>query len=71
MEIVIQYNTCLGVKKVTAANGDNLVYFHPLTIVSNLFMMKGTYPLMLIRRIYNKFLISNLKDFCLNFLKKV
>ena len=37
-------------KKVTAASGDYLVYFHPLPIVSNIFMRNGTYPLMFIGR---------------------
>ena len=41
-------------KKVTAASGDYLVSFHPLTIVSNVSMRNGTYPLMFIGWIYNK-----------------
>ena len=46
-------------KKVTAASGDYLAYFHPLTIVSNIFMRNGIYSLMFIGRIYNNQLISN------------
>ena len=38
-------------RRVPTANGDYLIYFHPLTIVSNLFMR--TYPLMFIGRVYN------------------
>ena len=40
-------------KKVTAFNGDYLLYFHPLTIVSNVIMRNGTNPLMFIGRVYN------------------
>ena len=40
-------------KKVTTASGDYLVYFHPLTIVFDLFMRNGTYPLIFIGRVYN------------------
>ena len=44
----IQYS---GMKKVTAASDDYLVYFHPLTIVYNIFMRNRTYPLMFIGRV--------------------
>ena len=40
-------------KKVSAVSGDFLVYFHPLTIVSSIFMRNGTYPLMFIGRVDN------------------
>ena len=40
-------------KKVTAASGDYLVYFHPSQFVSNIFMRNCTYPLMFIGRVYN------------------
>ena len=39
-----------GMKKVFAASGDYFVYFHPLTIVSNIFMRNKTYPIMFIGR---------------------
>ena len=42
-------------KKVTTACGDYLVYLHPLTIVSNVFMRNGTYPLMFIGWVSNKY----------------
>ena len=38
-----------SMKKVTAASDDYLVHFHLLTIVSNIFMRNGIYPLMFIR----------------------
>ena len=41
-------------KKVIAARGDYVVYFHPLRIVYNVFMRNGTYSLMFIGRAYNK-----------------
>ena len=44
-------------KKVTAASGDYLLCFHPLTIVSNVFMRKGTYQFMFIDRLYNTIII--------------
>ena len=44
--------------KVTTANDDYLVYFHLLTIVSNVFMRNGTYPLMFIGRVYNSMVTS-------------
>ena len=47
--------------KVTAESGDYIVYFHPLTIVSNVFMRNGTYPLMSISRVYNKVPIGRQK----------
>ena len=49
-------NTILasGMKNVATASGDYLVYFHTLTIVSNIFMRNGTYPLMFIGRVYNR-----------------
>ena len=40
-------------KKVTTASGDDLVYFHPLTKLSNIFMRNVTYPLMFTGRVYN------------------
>ena len=40
-------------KKEITTSSDYLVYFHPLTIVSNIFMKNGTYPLMFIGRVYN------------------
>ena len=54
-------NTTLAIsmKNVTAANGDYLVYFHPLTIGSNILMRNGTYPLMFIGRVYNSYLMPN------------
>ena len=42
-------------KKVTAASGEYLVYFHPLAKVSNVFMNNGTYPLMFISRLYKTY----------------
>ena len=41
-------------KKITAANGDNLVYVHPVTIVFNVFLRNGTYSLMFISRVDNR-----------------
>ena len=41
-------------KKVTAGGGDYLVYLYSLTIVSNVIMRNGTYPLMFIGRVYNR-----------------
>ena len=38
---------------VTTASGNYLVYFHPLTIMSNVFMRIGTYPLIFIGMVYN------------------
>ena len=35
-------------KEVTATSSDYLVYFHPLTIVSNIFMRNRIYSLMFI-----------------------
>ena len=58
MEIFITLkNTTLdsGVKKVTAANGDYLVYSPHLITVSNVFMRKGIYSLMFMSRAYNKY----------------
>ena len=43
-------------KRVTVASGDYIVYHHPFTIVSNVFMRNGTYPLMFIGRVYNIYL---------------
>ena len=40
-------------KKVAVASGDYLVYLHPFTLVSNVFMRNGTYPLMFIGWVYN------------------
>ena len=44
-----------SMKKVTTASDDYLVYFHPLTIESNVFMRNGTYPLMIIGREHNNY----------------
>ena len=49
-----KYNTCQWSEEgETTAGGDDLVYFHPFTIVSNVFMRSGTYSLMFIVRVYN------------------
>ena len=40
-------------KKVTAATGNYIVYFQPLTNMSNIFIRNGIYPLMFIGRVYN------------------
>ena len=59
MEIIYNMNKIqylpVAMKKITAACGDYLVYFHPFTIVPNVFMRNGTYPLMFIGRgiLYN------------------
>ena len=50
-----------GAKKVTAASSDYLVYFYPLTIVSNVFMRNGTCPLMFIGRVYNSLKTTNIQ----------
>ena len=54
------HNTILAssVEKVTAVSGDNLVYFHPLTIVSKVIMRNGTYLLMFIGMVYTRYLIK-------------
>ena len=45
-------------KKVTIASGDYLVSISTLlTIVSDVFMRYGTYPLMFIGRIYSSFFV--------------
>ena len=39
-------------KNVTTASDGYLVYFYPITIVSNILMRNGTYPLMFISRVW-------------------
>ena len=60
-------------KKVTSARGDYLAYFNHLTIVSNIFMRNGIYPLMFIGRVYNNFsvcLLHNIYIMFMDFLKQ-
>ena len=49
-----KYNTLQYREKLPTVRGDYLVsIFHPLTIVSNVFMGNGTYSLMVISRVYS------------------